>query len=97
LSHSSKESQVLTEYIDAAVVVNNMYKWATIQGASKRENHLKVSGGGERDREREREGGREREGSNCNPFMTIANPSIPYPHFATTTLIITSPSNSPLS
>jgi hypothetical protein len=53
LSHSSKESQVLTEYIDAAVVVNNMYKWATIQGASKRENHLKVSGGGERERERE--------------------------------------------
>jgi hypothetical protein len=67
LSHSSKESEVLTEYIDAAVVVNNMYKWATIQGASKRENHLKVSGGGgegekerERERERERAGERER-------------------------------------
>ena len=65
MSHSSKESQVLTEYIDAAVVVNNMYKWATIQGASKRENHLKVSGGGgergrEKERERERAGERER-------------------------------------
>jgi hypothetical protein len=45
LSHSSKESQVLTEYIDAAVVVNNIYKGATIQGASKREDHLKVSWG----------------------------------------------------